>query len=936
VGRRVAPSACVLIALALFASPANAAFGIDEFDVTYSGQDGAPQSQAGSHDFDLATRFSFATKPAPGGGIVPDDTVKDLVTSLPAGLIADPSAVPYCSTADFMRIDVVHPNSACPNASGIGVLRVRPLAPGGKEELGPAFNLIPPPGVLAKIGFIFFRVPVVMEIRVNQDPPYNLIASLRNTSTAESIGGAGVTLWGVPASSRHDRERSACLDTEETCPLEIAERPFLTLPRSCTGPLASSYEASSWQEPNVFLSGEAESHDDAVPPNPHGLSGCGRLAFAPKIAAKPTTLAAGSPTGLDFSLDVQDEGLLSPDGLAAADIEKAIVTLPEGFSVNPSVAEGLEVCSEAELSRETAFSDPGDGCPNAAKIGTVSADSPVLREELRGGLYLATPYENPSGSLIALYVVLRNPLTGVIVKQPLEVRADPVTGQLTTIADQMPQLPFSSFSLHFREGTRSPLASPPACGTYEVGAELYPSSGTPPITTSSAFQIISGPAGGPCPPGGLPPFKPGLIAGSLNNAAGRFSPFNVRMFRSDPEQEITRFSIKLPPGIVAKLAGVPYCSERAIAAAKARTGPRGGAEELRRPSCSAQSLIGKSLAGFGVGPSLTYAPGRLYLAGPYNGAPLSVVAITSGTVGPFDLGTVVIREAFQVDPETGEVFIDSTGSDPIPHIIKGIPVHLRDIRAYADRAQFVLNPTSCKRTSTASTLLGAGLNFGSATDDRPLTVSTPFQAADCAALSFKPRLSLKLKGGTKRGDHPAFTATLRMNGIGEAGVKSAQVTLPSSEFIENAHFKTICTRAQFKAGDVPGEKCPTGSIYGQAKVSTPILAEPLQGPIFLRSSEHKLPDMVTALDANQIDVVLSAHIDSVRGRLRASFESIPDAPLSSATFQLKGGAKGLFVNSTNLCKATHRARVSFAAQNGKSKHWSPALEASCAKKRKAG
>jgi hypothetical protein len=930
VGRGAAPSACVLIALALLASPANAAFGIDEFDVTYSGADGTSQSQAGSHDFDLVTRVSFATKPAPKGGLIPDGMVKDLTTSLPAGLIADPSAVPYCSTADFMRVE--GGLSACPRATGIGLVRARALG-ASVEETAAAFNLVPPPGVLAKIGFVFIVVPIAMEIRVNPDPPYNLIVSLRNTSTAESIGGAGLTLWGVPASPRHDGERSGC---DDTCPLDIPERPFLTLPRSCGGPLASSYEASSWEEPDFFVSGEAESHDDAVPPNPRGLSGCGRLAFAPKIAAKPTTLAAGSPTGLDFSLDVTDEGLLSPDGLAAADIEKAVVTLPEGFSVNPSVAEGLEVCSQADLARETAFSDPGDGCPNAAKIGVVAAQSPVLREELRGGLYLATPYENPFNSLIALYLVLKNPVTGVIVKQPLEVRADPVTGRLTTIADQMPQIPFSSFSLHFREGTRSPLASPPRCGTYEVGAELHPSSGTPPITTSSAFQIITGPAGGPCPTGGLPPFKPGLIAGAINNAAGRFSPFNVRLFRSDPEQEITRFSIKLPPGIVAKLAGVPYCSERAIAAAKARTGPLGGAEELRRPSCSAQSLIGKSLAGFGVGPSLAYAPGRLYLAGPYNGSPLSVVAITAAQVGPFDLGVVVIREAFQVDPVSGEVFIDSTASDPIPHIIKGVPVHLRDIRAYVDRPSFVLNPTNCKRTSTASTLLGAGLDFASATDDRPVTVSTPFQAADCAALSFKPRLSLKLKGGTKRGDHPAFGATLRMNGIGEAGVKSAQVTLPSSEFIAQEHFKTICTRAQFKAGETPGEKCPAGSIYGQAKVSTPILAEPLRGPIYLRSSEHKLPDMVAALSANQIDVVLSAHVDSVKGRLRATFETIPDAPVSSASFQLRGGSKGLFVNSTDLCRSTHRARVSFAAQNGKSRRWSPPLEASCAKKRKAG
>jgi len=449
------------------------------------------------------------------------------------------------------------------------------------------------------------------------------------------------------------------------------------------------------------------------------------------------------------------------------------------------------------------------------------------------------------------------------------------------------------------------------------------------VNTTSAFQIITGPESKPCPSGGLPPFKPGLIAGTLNNAAGRFSPFNVRLFRNDSEQEITHFSIKLPPGLLGKLAGIPFCSDAAIAAATTRTGPHGGQEELERPSCPAASEIGHTLVGSGVGSALAYAPGKLYLAGPYHGSAISLVAITAGVVGPFDIGTVVVRQAFKVDPETAEVFIDSTGSDPIPHIIKGIPVHLRDIRAYTDRPNFVLNPTDCSRTSTASTLLGSGLDFGSEADDRPVTVSTPFQAADCAALPFRPRLALKLKGGTKRGDYPAFSATLRMNGIGEAGIARAQVTLPRSEFIANAHFNTICTRVQFKAGTVPGEKCPPGSIYGYAKAVTPILSDPLEGPVFLRSSEHQLPDVVASLHNGEIDVVVDGHVDSVKGRLRNTFEAVPDAPVTSL-----GGKKGLFENSTNLCAATHKAIAAFTGQNGKEHDFNPELVAKCPKGRK--
>ncbi|MDX6603373.1 MAG: hypothetical protein QOF13_2575, partial [Solirubrobacterales bacterium] len=530
------------------------------------------------------------------------------------------------------------------------------------------------------------------------------------------------------------------------------------------------------------------------------------------------------------------------------------------------------------------------------------------------------PYANPFGTLSALYLVLRSPARGVIVKQAGRIEFDPKTGQITTTFDHLPPVPYSSFDFHFREGARAPLATPPACGTYVTTAKLTPFSAkgdAEALRATSAFEIDRGTDGGACPSGGLPRFKPGLIAGSLNAAAGRFSPFYVDLNRTDSEQEFTRFSIKLPPGVVGKLAGVPFCPESGIAQAKARTGIHGGQEEIEAPSCPAASEIGHSLAGAGVGQSLAYAPGKLYLAGPYHGSAISLVAITAAKVGPFDLGTVVIREAFKIDPETGEVFIDATGSDPIPHIIKGIPVHARDINAYTDRPEFVLNPTGCKQTSTASTLLGSGLDFVSEADDRPVTVSTPFQAVNCAKLPFKPKLSFALRGGTRRGAHPALTATLRMNGIGEAGVRKAQVVLPSSEFIENAHFNTICTRVQFKQGTHPGEECPAGSVYGKAVAETPLLDEPLVGPVFLRSSEHQLPDVVASLHNGEIDVVLDGKVDSVKGRLRNTFEATPDAPVKRVVISLLGGKKGLFVNSTNLCKGTHKAEANFTGQNGK-------------------
>ncbi len=930
-----------LLPLALLVAPpgAQAAFGLGELDVSFTGPGGGPSMQAGSHPFDFNTTIVLNTKPA-SGGILPDGEVKDVRIDLPPGLVGTPKPVPQCAAEDFARPG--DGTSACPRSSAVGTARIvigfgpiesvqdrfenDPLA-----EPVPVFNLVPPPGVASKIGFWVANAPVIVETSVSDRAPYRLVTDVANVPNFLQFFASKVTLWGIPGDPAHDSERGCGAGG---CP-QLPQIPFLTLPRSCEGPLKTTFVADAWQKPGAWTAPSTiETHDASTPPNPLGTTGCDKLKFKPTISAKPTTQAASSPTGLDFSLDLKDEGLTSATGIAQSDVKKAVVTLPEGFSTNPSLAEGLNVCSEAELDRESAFSDPGAGCPNASKIGTVEVETPLLEENVNGSLFIAKPYENPFGSLLALYMVIKNPVLGIVIKQPLKVENDPVTGRITTVADDLPQLPFSHFRLHFREGTRSPLSTPPLCGSYNVKAVLTPWAGGPPVTTNSAFSVITGPNAGACASGNTAPFKPGLLAGTINNAAGTYSPFNLRLTRNDGEQEFTRFSIKLPPGIVGKLAGIPFCPDAAIAAAKARTGPHGGAEELAAPSCPAASEVGRTLVGAGVGPSLAYAPGKIYLAGPYNGSALSIAAITAARVGPFDLGTVVIRQALKINPETAEVFIDATGSDPIPHIIKGIPVHARDIRAYVDRPQFMLNPTSCAKTSTASTVLGSGTNFGSEVDDRPFTVTSPFQAADCASLGFKPKLALSLKGGTKRNQNPAFKAVLTAR-PGDANIGRAQVTLPHSEFLDQSHIKTICTRAQFAQGTHPGEKCPAGSIYGYAKAITPILDQPVEGPVFLRSSSNPLPDLVAALHNGQIDFNLVGRIDSVGdGQIRNTFEIVPDVPVKTFTLTMQGGKKGLLVNSTNLCKSTNRAIADFKGQNGKKHVFNPVLKPQCKKGRK--
>jgi hypothetical protein len=947
----------VVVLAGINAGSAHAAFGVRNFTFGFYNEDGSVATQAGSHPYALKTDVEFNSSFDPSfGQPFPDANVRDLIVQLPAGFVGAAVGFPKCETVHFIEIFENHAN--CPNNTAIGAAKTHISA--GSQMTDAVYNLEPPPGVAVKIGYMVFNSPIVLEVGVRQKPPYNVVTGLIKIPQTSPVFRGFLELWGNPAASVHDAYRGSCLSypagegfeefgSTGICESNEPELPLFTLPTSCEGPLHTTYAADSWPAPGALLpegepvlsdpnwvTGGVESQSGGEPSLPQGLTGCGKLGFTPTISAQPTTKAAESPTGLDFGLNVLDEGLTNPTGLSQSTIRKAEVTLPEGFTTNPSLAEGLATCSEADLARETLNSAPGAGCPNESKIGTVEVETPLLGEPVDGSLFIATPYENEVGSLIALYMVIRNPKLGVLIKQPFKVINDPTTGRITTVAENLPQLPFSHFKLHFREGTRSPLASPGLCGKYSPTALLTPWSGGPDVTSSDMFELISGPNGGACPSGGVQPFHPGLEAGTINNAAGAYSPFYLRLTRKDGEQEITHFSIKLPPGVVGKLAGIPFCSDAAIAAATARTGPHGGQEEIERPSCPAASEVGHTLVGAGVGPSLAYVPGKVYLAGPYHGSALSIVAITAAKAGPFDLGTVVVREALKVNPETAEVFIDATGSDPLPHIIKGIPVHLRDIRVYVDRPEFVLNPTSCERTSTASTVLGSGTNFASEADDQPITVTTPFQAASCASLGFAPKLALSLKGGTTRSKNPALKAVVTAH-QGDANIRKATVTLPHSEFLEQGHIKTVCTRVQFAAGGGNGEQCPAASVYGRAKATTPLLSEPLSGPVYLRSSSHRLPDLVAALHGSEINIDLDGRIDSAKGgRIRTNFETVPDAPVTKFTLEMFGGKKSLLVNSTNICKGTHKAISEFTGQNGKVQEANPAVTAQCGKKGKKG
>jgi hypothetical protein len=919
-------------------------FGFERFDMRAEEEGGATTTQAGAHPFQVVNttqlnsgRMIGDRDASDGSPIVEQPAIpRNIRITFPAGLVGTATPTPRCEMAAFLAI--AEDINECPKESAVGVASVtfieRVAFPFVRVAV-PIFNLAPQHGEPARLGFVVAGNPAVISASADPDDNYRITGEVRNITQLVQILSSTIALWGTPGDPRHDSSRGwecvfPSLGTECTPPVNRDETPFLRMPTECKSPLDYDAEIEPW---NVPLGSTIDRASFAGDP----LLGCNKVPFDPSVSITPTSKLAENPTGLDFELRLPGSGFANPapGAVSEAQPKRIEVTLPEGITLNPSQAEGLAVCTPERYASERFNSKPGDGCPEASKIGSIEAGSPLIEETINGSLYVAAPYDNPSGSLIALYIVARSPERGILIKQPLEVRLDESTGRIVAIADKAPPAPYDYFKLHFREGARSPLVTPPACGSFETQARFTPYSAQDPdnptpgeiVTRTASFTVQRGVDGGACPPGGVPPFDPGFEAGSINNNAGSHTDFNMRLIREDGEQNMTRFSAVLPPGVLGKLSGIDKCSDSAIAKAKSRTGPQGGREEIADPSCPANSEIGHSLVGAGVGSVLTRVPGKVYLGGSFNGAPLSVIAVTPVVAGPFDVGTVVVQEALTLNPKTAEVEVDGSASDPIPHILKGIPAKLRDLRVYVDRPDFIINPTSCDESSVKSTLFGSYLDVFSPADDKPVDLATRFQAANCLNLGFKPKLNLNLKGGTKRGGHPGLKALYRPR-KGDANVKGLVVRLPRSAFLDQAHIRTICTRVQFAA-----DNCPKAAQYGYIRAWTPLLDEPLQGPVWLRSSNHKLPDLVFDLHG-LVDVEVATRIDSARGGIRATVENAPDAPLSKVELRMQGGKKGLIINSRNLCGSKSRANVEFSGHNGKEAKANPVMRADGCKKGK--
>jgi hypothetical protein len=893
--KRFLPFLFVLSLPLLLAGPAVAGFGLQSFGVSAVNKDGSPDVQAGSHPYALTTSFSLndPEEIEPGAFQSGGGDLKDVKFELPPGFVGNPNATPKCSFTAFTE-------SHCPNDTVVGEETTYLTTSIGHEifTTAPVFNLETPSGIAAEFGYrVQGLVPILLDVSVRTGGDYGITVDVHNVVQYIPVFGSKVTIWGVPADPSHDSLRGSCLqygngpveseqEIEEEaslgdCPVNLPPQPLLTNPTSCGVPRTAALSADSWQAPGHFVSRFA-----AMPE----LSGCEKLDFSPSVAVTPDGTAGSTPTGLHVDLHVPQESTTNPLGLAEADVKNTKVALPAGVQLSPSAADGLLACSLAQINLHSA--EPST-CPDASKVGTVEIDTPLLPTPLVGAVYLAAQNANPFGSLIALYIVAENKEYGVLVKVAGQVTPDPVTGQLVTTFDETPPLPFSDLKLSFFGTARAPLSTPELCGTYTTETSIEPWSGTPAVSPSSKFQITSGPAGSPC--ADPLPFAPSFESGSTNLQAGAFSPFTLTMSRPDGNQTLSRIEMQMPPGLLGTLSHVKLCGE----------------PQASQGTCGDESLIGHTIVSAGLGNDpYTVTGGKVYITTGYKGAAYGLSIVNPAKAGPFDLGTVVVRAAINVDPHTAALHIVS---DPLPTILDGIPLQIQHVNVSIDRDLFTFNPTNCSKMAIVGTLIS--------TQGATSKVSTPFQVTNCATLAFKPKFAVSTSGKTSRANGASLHVKLTYpTGPFDANIAKVKVDLPKQLPSRLTTLQKACTAATFEANPA---NCPAASIVGHATATTPVLPVSLEGPAyFVSHGGEAFPQLVIVLQGygTTVDLVGSTFINPKTNITSSTFKQVPDVPVGSFELTLPQGKYSALAANGNLCAKKLAMPTAFAGQNGAELH----------------
>jgi hypothetical protein len=880
-------------------------FGLENSSITITGAAGEADTTAGGHPYELTTAFELASEwrerpDEPGQtGVTSVEDVKDVVVDLPIGFLGSALATPTCTFAQLTS-NIGQGVAGCPTDTVVGHISTVPKANDSVE--GAIYNLTPEHGVAAEFGFVdSLAGPHVLYASVVPTPAGYVLRTTAPDISQISLTRILVTFFGDPAA----------FDESSNVPAA-----FFTNPSQCTGKeLTTSVHLDSWQHPGREEPDEIPDFSDsrwaAAQMHSPAITGCNSLRFTPTLfLAQPETTTADAATGLDFDLQVpQNE---DPQTLATPSLKNATVKLPAGLIVNPASAGGLAACSPAQIGwlggGASNFTAQAPSCPDPSKIGSVKLTSPLLAGTLVGSVYLASEHENPFGSLLAGYIVVNDPTTGVIVKIAGRLETDPSTGQITGVFDENPELPFSDLKLHFFGGTRGELATPETCGTFTATGAFASWSATetePEANLNNPFSINSN-----CTPG----FTPAFAAGTTNAQAGGYQPFVLTFSRQDTEQELSGLTVSLPAGLTGKLAGISECTNAQLAAAAAN--PSGAAEQAN-PECPANSRIGTVESSAGVGSEPFTLGGTAYLTGPYKGAPFGIAVVVPALAGPFDLGNVVVRSKLNVDPNDAHVTVTS---DPFPTVVDakgagghtdGFPIRLRSITVTMDRPQFTLNPTSCEPATINATL--------TSTLGPQAPVSSRFQAEGCSELAFRPSFVVTTAGKTSKANGASLV--VRVASVqGQANIGKVDLQLPKQLPARLTTLQKACTEVQFNTNPAG---CPVASVIGTAKAITPLLADPLVGPAYLVShGGAAFPDVEFLLQGDNVMIELDGKTQIKKGITYSRFETVPDAPISSFETVLPQGKYSVLATDipasaqNSLCGLALSAPTVLTGHNG--------------------
>jgi hypothetical protein len=880
--------------------------GINEFGFDVTGPAGEPVDSAGGHPslMTMTGLFNNMLAQHQFHAVKPVQSVRDLVFYLPLGFLGDVQAARHCSAALFILGG--NYQSDCPPGSRVGtilpmiteVIFANTHDPTGEHGL---YNMVPEPGYAAEFAFEFSGVRIYQYANVvRHEGRYMVRVAIPGVPAMSSMIGFIVSLYG------DSREQYAVGYEGEQYSNELGA--FLTNPSACSSePLDAGLEINTWEDPApITRSAQAYS----------GIEGCGALRFSSTLNAQPVSTQADEPTGYTVDVDVPQAPNSFSD-LGTPPVKNLSFTLPTGTSLSPAAANGLGACQETgpegiDIEGQESEGVAADGlprpvaghCPSSSQVGTLRASSPLLGEELKGHLFLAapkcggtgqpgcTPHDAADGSLVGLYAELEAPGAGVIVKLAGKTEIDPNTGRITTVFEDLPQFPVSSLQIEVSGGPRAPLANPQSCGAASSSSDLTPWSApqTPDSLASDSFGVDWDGAGGACPAGLS--FGPGFDAGTVSPVAGAFSPFTMTLTRHDREQDLAGVNVALPPGLLGILKGVPLCGE----------------PQAAQGACGAASQIGTTGVAAGAGPQPLAITGRVYLTGPYRGAPFGLSIVVPAVAGPFDLGNVVVRAAVSVDPRTAQITVTS---DPFPQMIDGIPLRIQTVTVLVNREGFTFNPTNCEPLQVTGSVVSAqGASVG---------VSSPFTASGCKSLPFKPSFTVSTQAKTSK-KLGASLVVKTSYPAGSANIHSVAVTLPVQLPARLTTIQQACTQAVFDANPA---SCPAGSNIGTATASTPILANPVTGPVYLVShGGASFPDIVVILQGEGVTVELTGSIDIKHSVTSSTFASVPDVPISGFTLTLpEGPHSGLGSNlpakaNSSFCGQSLMMPTTITGQNG--------------------